>query len=265
MTPTRLLVSVRDAREAQLAASAGADIIDVKEPDHGSLGFAGADRINQVLDAVPQRIPVSAALGECLEHAERDSNTFRIPNTLSFVKLGLSQTLRRETSIATVGTKDLNTDDGNADWRSAWKRTREFVESRSGWAETNNSPRWVAVAYADAGDEAAPPATDVLDAAIEAGCAGLLIDTFGKERGSTFDLMSLTELVQLRNAANCGGMFFALAGQIGSSDIDKVQQIQPDILAVRGAVCSGNDRRSSIDAQKVHSLKQLLNTPCTML
>ncbi len=37
---TRLLVSVRSAAEAEIALSAGADLIDVKEPSRGSLGAA---------------------------------------------------------------------------------------------------------------------------------------------------------------------------------------------------------------------------------
>ena len=37
----KLLVSVRSADEAEVALEGGADIIDVKEPLHGSLGWAG--------------------------------------------------------------------------------------------------------------------------------------------------------------------------------------------------------------------------------
>ncbi|MFM7835691.1 MAG: (5-formylfuran-3-yl)methyl phosphate synthase, partial [Planctomycetaceae bacterium] len=38
----RLLVSVRSADEAVVAATGGADIIDIKEPRHGSLGRPSA-------------------------------------------------------------------------------------------------------------------------------------------------------------------------------------------------------------------------------
>ncbi|MGC1717590.1 MAG: (5-formylfuran-3-yl)methyl phosphate synthase, partial [Isosphaeraceae bacterium] len=36
----QLLVSVRSADEARTALARGASIIDIKEPDHGSLGLA---------------------------------------------------------------------------------------------------------------------------------------------------------------------------------------------------------------------------------
>lgn len=36
--PPRLLVSVRDAAEAEAAIRAGADLIDAKDPENGALG-----------------------------------------------------------------------------------------------------------------------------------------------------------------------------------------------------------------------------------
>ena len=63
----QLLVSVRNANEAVLAAQSGADIIDVKEPVQGALGFAGWNTISDVVEAVSSNVPTSAALGECVE------------------------------------------------------------------------------------------------------------------------------------------------------------------------------------------------------
>src|SRR5262249_6225382 len=40
VTMPRLLVSVRDVREAEAALAGGADLIDIKEPAHGPLGRA---------------------------------------------------------------------------------------------------------------------------------------------------------------------------------------------------------------------------------
>ena len=50
---TGLLVSVRDAKEAQQAVSGGADVIDVKEPAHGALGAADPTVWSQVRRAIP--------------------------------------------------------------------------------------------------------------------------------------------------------------------------------------------------------------------
>ena len=60
----RLLVSVVDAAEARIAADAGADIIDVKDPSRGALGEAAPATVRAVRDATPAHLPVSAALGD---------------------------------------------------------------------------------------------------------------------------------------------------------------------------------------------------------
>ena len=62
-----LLVSVRSAAEALAALAGGADVIDVKEPNQGSLGAADDDTISAVVRAVAGRAPVSAALGELVD------------------------------------------------------------------------------------------------------------------------------------------------------------------------------------------------------
>ena len=53
---TGLLVSVRNALEAEFAARGGANIIDVKEPARGPLGCADAQTLRNICDAIGQRI-----------------------------------------------------------------------------------------------------------------------------------------------------------------------------------------------------------------
>jgi len=63
--PLRLLASVRDAREALLALSLGADIIDLKEPAAGALGAVPPEEQLRVLAALGSRRPqVSATVGD---------------------------------------------------------------------------------------------------------------------------------------------------------------------------------------------------------
>src|SRR6478735_1969877 len=62
-----LLVSVRSAAEALAALAGGADVIDVKEPNRGSLGAADDETISDIVRAVAGRAPVSAALGELVD------------------------------------------------------------------------------------------------------------------------------------------------------------------------------------------------------
>src|SRR5262249_49185287 len=60
----RLLISVVDAGEARVAATAGADISDVRAPSRGALGDAAPAVARPVRQATPSHLPVSAALGD---------------------------------------------------------------------------------------------------------------------------------------------------------------------------------------------------------
>ncbi|MCA9058935.1 MAG: hypothetical protein KDA85_10555, partial [Planctomycetaceae bacterium] len=72
----QLLVSVRNVDECRQALHGGADIIDVKEPRHGSLGRAAWSTIEQIAsllghqqdppreNSAPHYPPLSVALGE---------------------------------------------------------------------------------------------------------------------------------------------------------------------------------------------------------
>jgi (5-formylfuran-3-yl)methyl phosphate synthase len=268
----QLLVSVRNAQEALQAADSGADIIDVKEPDFGSLGFAGAATIRDVVDAVAGRIPVSAALGECLdwptENRDRRASRFEgMGHSLAFVKLGLAALL----PAAAGGT-----------WVDQWTGIRrefdacvlsqtvvgcrgdagsEVQPPGAGPYDVEGSergPDWVAVAYADHERAGAPPWREVLEAAESSRCAFLLIDTHGKDGSSTLDWLSESELVNVRQHCRRNQLSFALAGQLNQTHLPIVRRIQPDVFAVRGAVCDELDRCSTVSARKVRSLKTAL-------
>ena len=66
----QLLVSVRNAEEAVQAADSGADIIDVKEPEFGSLGFAGGATIREVVDAVAGRDAALRLVEVAVDHRQ---------------------------------------------------------------------------------------------------------------------------------------------------------------------------------------------------
>lgn len=233
---TRLLVSVRDCTEAAAAFAGGADIIDLKEPKSGSLGMANPTTIQSVLDwKTAQNIhaPVSAALGEL---SEWDVDRKPIPTGLSFVKVGLAgeSTARFENRLKALQDR-LNS-------------TRE------------TAPQWVTVAYADTASANSPNAWDIARHAVASNSAGLLIDTFKKTGIPLTDTMSINELSDLRAMLNENGQFFAIAGQIKANQIhDCLSAIQPNIIAVRSAVCTDGNRELSVSSTAVAELKTLLN------
>lgn len=218
-----LLVSVRSVEEAIEVRSSACAIVDVKEPANGPLGRASDAVQEAVLDACGGSQPVSFALGEVVDWEP----THNVPSA-EYLKLGL----------AGLGSEP--------DWTQRWQAVRQKIDSTAKAQAT-----WVAVSYADHHKADAPSPAAVLDAAVETGCRVYLLDTFDKASGKNlFDLLTVTELIDLRNAAVTRGLDFAVAGQLRAHHAELLAAVSPDIIGIRGAACSGSIRsnRISIDA-----------------
>ncbi len=162
-----LLVSVRNAAEALTALAAGADVIDVKDPSRGALGRADTIEIAGVVEAISGRAPVTVALGELSELVDfaAENAVKAMPRGVSLFKIGLA------------GCGDLK------NWPQLWQK----LIDRSTGSHDETPAKPVAVVYADWKLAHAPEPDNVLSAAIEFGCPALLIDTWGKTAGSSFD------------------------------------------------------------------------------
>ncbi|HET6424189.1 MAG TPA: (5-formylfuran-3-yl)methyl phosphate synthase [Planctomycetaceae bacterium] len=229
---TRLLVSVRNAVEARAAIAGGADVIDVKEPTAGSLGRATFPAMREVAEVVQQArsIPCSVALGEISEVAA-ELGTLQVPPSVRWVKLGLSGCASR------------------SDWQQQWLRIREYIAGNH---------EWIAVAYVDATTATSPSVRRVLAAAIETHCAGLLLDTFSKTSGTLLDSLSVDELHSITREAQAAGLLVALAGRVRREDLPALTPIQPDLIAVRSAVCRNANRTAAIDGELVANFRQAM-------
>jgi uncharacterized protein (UPF0264 family) len=237
-TTSRLLVSVRSVEEAKAALAGGADLIDVKEPQNGSLGQAAAEVLAGVVGCVAGKRPVSAALGELGELAQPG-----IVPGLAFVKCGL----------ANLG--------GHKHWRRRLQALRERV------AKMPQAPEVVTVAYADWKLARAPSWQDVAQHALGQRGGTLLVDTFDKKwrlmgeehRPATLlDWLSLDEVHRLCRDCRSGGVQIALAGSLRLKQVMQLLDARPTWFAVRGAVCAANDRDGGVHMLKVCSLKELL-------
>lgn len=244
MTDSRpqLLVSVRDAAEARSALSGGCDILDVKEPNNGSLGMADVDSISEIIHTVEssslerRQVPVSAALGETVEWIA-SQNIPKLPNSLDYLKLGLSG----------MGRFD--------NWISQWQRIRNRFEERADFRF-----RWIAVVYGDREQADSPEAEAVIEAAMETGCAGVLFDTFSKTGKTLLDWLDVNKLNRLSERIRGSGLMLAIAGSLRPQMLPNILPIEPDIVAIRTAACCGGNRTSSIDSRKVQSFKLEMHT-----
>lgn len=218
---TKLLVSVRNRLEASAALEAGVGLLDVKEPDRGSLGAADGGTISEIVSLAGGRTPVSAALGELRETpVDNDGAAYR---GLAYVKLGLSGCAAAP------------------DWRDRWKSRLQSVPA--------DASR-VAVVYADWLEAEAPPPEDVLAAGRLLDCRAALLDTFDKSAGTLLERWTLEEVAAFTAAARSAGMRSAVAGSLDEESIDAILPLAPDYLAIRGAVCSPS-RTGNLDPEKL--------------
>ena len=234
-----VLVSVRDVHEAAAALAGGCDLLDVKAPERGSLGRADAEVVCEILrlrDRLAPQIPVSMALGELSELLPAShsgdagrSVTWRVPDGVAFVKLGLA------------GMRDV------ADWPFRWREAmRTLLDCRY-----TRPPQWVAVAYADGDLADAPALRDVVSAAVAERCAGVLVDTWSKSSGGLLSCLSLDVLRKHLKVVSEAGLLTALAGRLSLEDAVKLAELPVDVIAIRSAACRLGNRMESVCQARV--------------
>ena len=221
---TALLLSVRDAAEAQDAVAAGADLIDIKEPRAGSLGAATPETVAEIVRVVGGRRPVSVALGELTTGL---IDLRRLDLEIQFAKVGLAGCAQRRSWAA--------------DWQSA------LAELPSGAAA-------VAVVYVDWERAEAPSPFEVIDRGHRLGCRAMLIDTFDKRGPGLLGLWTLAELERTIAGARAAEMLVVIGGQVIERDLSALLPLLPDYIAVRGAVCR-SDRTARLDRARVRQFK----------
>jgi (5-formylfuran-3-yl)methyl phosphate synthase len=230
--PLQLLISVRDAAEAQRAVRGGANWIDVKEPQEGPLGMANPSAIEAVVRSVAARCPVSVALGELRDWSGQHRRAFRLPASVCRAKVGLS------------GCGAL------PDWPEQWNDLARGLPSGAGL---------VAVQYADWQACGAPSPEQLLAVAARFACRGWLIDTYQKSAASLFEHVLPGVLEGWIATARKLGMTTVVAGGLQPRDCRRVRRAGADVIAFRGAACTGHCRTSSVSLRRVVELRRNLD------
>ena len=236
-----LLVSVKNGPEAIEAIRGGTDILDIKDPNSGPLGMADAETIQNILGICEQyqSIETSVALGEL----EEWSDSRQIPtylNRLDYLKVGPS----------------------NSENLDEWFDKLVQLKTRFQNAGIHH-PRWIAVLYADQKpgtilfQSQQPQLKELAITLKEYNFAGLLIDTAHKQKGSLRTHFSGDQLGTLTTVLQSQQLLCSFAGRLTFQDIETLikQSILPNYYAIRSAVCTGGDRQSNVECQKVQELK----------
>jgi uncharacterized protein (UPF0264 family) len=222
----RLLVSVRDAREAVDALAGGADVIDAKEPLGGALGAVDAATAREITRYVGARRPVSIVIGD---HARPDDAARAAEQGwrcgASIVKVGLAGVLSR-------------------------RRARDVVRAVRSSAR---SCATAVVAYADAAEAGALRAEEVVEIARCEGAGGIVLDTFDKSGPGLFWHLRGERLGAIVAAAHATGLFLGMAGRLGAAHIQEARGLGADLFGVRGAVCE-SQREARLSRSLVFAL-----------
>jgi len=219
------LASVTSAAEASLVLAGGADVIDCKDPSAGALGALPEAVVREIVEAVADRLPVSATVGDLppqprvlVDAAERMAST-----GVEIVKVGFFGDEDARPAIAALGKAKL----GRA--------------------------RLVAVLMADQA-----PDFDLIPHLAANGFAGVMLDTANKAAGRLPTVLPANELSKFVLLARKSGLMSGLAGSLRLEDIAPLASLGSDVLGFRGALCE-TGRSSKLDPARVTAVRLEIN------
>ena len=235
----RLFVSPENVEEAMTCATVAQhlDLVDVMKPDEGSLGANYPWVIKAIREATPADKQVSATLGDA---------PFK-PGTMAQAALGAAVA---GADCIRVGLFGAATPD------QAIELMRGVVRAVKDY---NRDGRVVAAGYADARRVGSVNPLSVPYIAHESGADGAMLDTAIKDGSGLFDHLSPDSCSDFVSDSHKYGLFAALAGSVKARHVLELVKIDTDIVGVRGAVCSGEDRNGTIQPDLILTLRQAID------
>lgn len=224
-----VLISPESIEEAMSILHTDTDIIDVKNVKEGSLGAQFPWLTKKVVEMNNARgIRTSATLGDLpFKPGTSALAAYGCAMTgVSYVKAGLHGPRNKQECFEMM--------DG------IYKAVRMVSDTAD----------VVASGYADYRRFGGLSTKDLVAGAKDAKATVVMVDTFIKDGKNLFDNMSMDELHEFVGSAHEAGMKVALAGSLKQEHADKLFELNPDIIGVRGAVCEGKDRSSRICPEK---------------
>jgi len=217
----KLLVSVRTPAEALIAATGGADFIDLKEPGAGALGGLADAEIRAIVTALRdagQRLPISATVGDWAM-ADRAAILDRVAAVaacgVDIVKVGILAEPGAEQLLVALGACGATV-----------------------------VPVFIADQPLDAG---------LVALALRQPFPGVMADTAEKLGGSLLARRSAAALQAFVQQARHAGREVGLAGALRLADLPSLLALAPDFAGFRSAVCDG-DRASALSEPRLQQL-----------
>jgi uncharacterized protein (UPF0264 family) len=226
----KVLLSVVSVEEARIALRVNPDIIDIKNPDEGSLGAQFPWILKEIIDELKgSAVLSSATLGDL---------TYK-PGTASLAAFGAASCGADYIKAGLYGTKN-------------YSETLHLMTSIVNSVRmVNMSTIVVAAGYADYSRFGGIPPEILIKVAKNSGANVVMVDTAIKDGKNLFDAMNYDEIKDFINLAHDSGLQVALAGSIKSMHLELLSQLDPDIIGIRGAVCENEDRTTKLSENKI--------------
>lgn len=219
----KVLISIRSLEELQPALEGKADIIDLKNPNEGSLGAAVPSFIKKVKKLALNNL-VSAAIGDMPN----------LPGTAALAALGAATSGADYVKVGLFGV--TNEEEG----------IKLMTEVVNAVKEYNSDVLVVGAGYADSRSFDGVDPLKIPNIMKSAGAEIAMLDTAIKDGRRLFDFLNLKELKHFIDSAHNLNLLAALAGSLRTEDLSIIKQLGADIVGFRGAVCSNNDRKKGV-------------------
>ena len=233
----KLLISPKNEKEAVEAVAGGADIIDVKNPKEGPLGANFPWIIRRIRQVTPANMEVSCTLGEVPN----------LPGSMALASLGAATTGVNYIKAGLYGLK--TPEEAVYLMQNVTKAAKEY----------NPSIKVVVSGYADAERVSTVDPLAVPEIAHEAQADIAMLDTAIKDGKSLFRFLAKPQLQRFVDAAHSYGLKAALAGSLQKEDLPEIYALGADVLGLRSAACTLNDRvNGQITRKKVQELAEIV-------
>jgi (5-formylfuran-3-yl)methyl phosphate synthase len=226
----KIMISVLNADEAHEALLAGAEILDVKNPDEGSLGAQFPRILQQVKEIASGKVTISAAIGDLPN----------LPGTAALAALGAAVCGANYVKAGLYGARS------ETDAVAMLREINAAVEKYGTLV--------IAGGYVDFIRAGTMNPECLPRVAAAAGIKGCLLDTALKDGSTLLDFIDLRALRRLAEQTHAAGLMFGLAGALREQDLSLVRDLGADVAGFRTAVCRGNRRDGPLDPVLVRQL-----------
>lgn len=230
-----LMVSVQNEAEAIEAERGGADVVDVKNLQEAMVGSAHPALVRKIRAMIPAEKHVSVTLGV-------------VPTQPGTVAMAVWAAAMLHATSVKVGFVQATYD----------VAVQVLKESRR--ALEGSETKLVGSLFADNTlYQGGLDPLRMVQLAKDGECDGWLIDTLTKDGRNLFDFIPEAKLREMVLEGKKLGMSTALSGHLKMSNVDELARVNPDIVGVRGAVCSSGDRDRAVAWEAVAAFKRELD------